>query len=41
MKLSHEVKFLLQGGNVKDLKLNKGKYSQSVLNFLADNQIPY
>jgi len=41
MNLTHEVQFILQGGKPKDLKLKNGRYSKAVLNFLADNHIPY
>ena len=42
MTLIQEVKFILQGGDSKKLKVRKdGRLSKEVLTFLADNEIVY
>lgn len=42
MNLQNEVKFILQGGNREDLTPHKdGRLKESVLEFLATNQIAY
>ena len=41
MKLSHEIKYILQGGSPTDLITLDGKINPKVMQFLVDNQIPY
>lgn len=41
MKLSTEIKFILQGGSPSEITHDDGRYTQKFLNFLAVNGIPY
>lgn len=41
MKLSTEIKFILQGGSPAEIMLEDGRYTPKFLNFLAVNGIPY
>lgn len=41
MKLSYEVKFILQGGSPTEIRTQDGKLSPKFLTFLADNELAY
>lgn len=42
MTLVQEVQFILQGGDIKKIKVGKdGRYTKKTMKYLVDNQIPY
>jgi len=42
MTLLQEVQLILNGGDIKKIKVRKdGRYTEKTLKYLADNQIPY
>lgn len=41
MKLSYEVKFILQGGSPTDIYTTEGKFTPNFQKFLADKELAY
>ena len=41
MKLSIEIKYILQGGSPTDITMPDGRFTPNFLAFLADNEIAY
>jgi len=41
MKLSIEIRYILQGGSPTDIYTKEGKFTPNFLNFLAINEIAY